>query len=1056
MLKQWWAETAQLSERLLCDDWTWCLIDANAPLASSETASFGLLHAEPSNRQGELFEAFLLEQQMVVPSTFLKYHQGPSETWTHPTGKRMRRDYILTSSLASCATQRTWVMTDHDNTFEHEDHLPLCLHVRTTFAARAGSAKPIRWDQQRLRDPVAIAAFQAALCTLPIPTWELNVEEHCRLYETNLLQLARQHFEKCDSSRVRPQLSAATLQSIAFKRHILDCGRAWDLMQDPDYRIELKELEKEVKLRVQCDLGIHYDQLLVQLQEAGEMHNLKMVYQLLTRFGSRKIKNGAQARPLPALRKQDGTLATTFTEQQKIWMDQFSEVEAGVPMHWSELQRIDRPGLGPPRDVHDQELFPSPWALQQTLRRLKRGKTPGPNLLPPDVLKAGAAPLSHQLCALTTKIVAHCKEPLTWKGGQLIPLSKGKGDATDPLGYRSIFVSDFTAKMFHMTLRSHLVEVWEKGIQSLQLGGRRRMGVDVAHHFLQAHRHWTQVRKLSGAYLFFDIRAAFYSVLRQALYPCEERPLSLIAALRRFKVRADDIDSMLSAVYSDDATEGISDHVRLLLKDAMTNTHFFIQGLDMPCQTHRGTRPGDPLGDLLYNMVMALVMKDARNSVLERTPAAWIGAPAPCLDFTQPFELPETAFFDLAFVDDCALAIHAPHYEQVTEIVQTAVGAMDQAAKRRGLLLNYAPGKTETVLNLRGAGSTAAKVALHADGFRLRWEMDETLYTLRVVPCYKHLGTWLQQGTRTTKEAAHRGALARQSWGPLHRSFYRKRYVAIKTKMAVFQTLTMSRLLYNAHIWSPCSEDMLQTWQNTIRKPLCSLVKGSTFGVSPLLLDVPTLCGLLHVLPPEDLLHLARLRYIKRFLSSCPSFLWQMLVDAAPAPHSWLKACSSSLSWFRRFYSDHFAAPASDDLCQWLPLIQLDSNWYGRVRAAGKACRWYRQACAESATWIKQFEASFESHGGVLPSQRPRMNERWGCDQCDKWFMSKKALASHSARMHGYRNIVLFYATGDTCQSCCRWFHNRSRLVEHLRVATSCMATLQACFPPISEQLLKA
>ena len=251
-------------------------------------------------------------------------------------------------------------MTDHDNTFEHEDHLPLCLHVRTTFAAQAGGAKRICWDRQRLRDPAAIAAFQAALCTLPVPTWELNVEEHCRLYETNLLQLARQHFEKRDTSRVRPQLSAATLQSIAFKRHVLDCGRAWDLMQDPDFRLELREMEKEVKLRVQCDLGIHYDQLLVQLQEAGEMHNLKLVYQLLTRFGSKKIKNGAQARPLPALRKKDGTLATTFTEQQKIWMDQFSEVEAGVPMHWSELQRLDRPGLGPPRDIQDQELFPSP------------------------------------------------------------------------------------------------------------------------------------------------------------------------------------------------------------------------------------------------------------------------------------------------------------------------------------------------------------------------------------------------------------------------------------------------------------------------------------------------------------------------------------------------------------------------------------------------------------------------------------------------------------------------------------------------------------------------
>lgn len=130
---------------------------------------------------------------------------------------------------------------------------------------------------------------------------------------------------------------------------------------------------------------------------------------------------------------------------------------------------------------------------------------------------------------LTTKIVAHCKEPLTWKGGQLIPLSKGKDDAMDPTGYRSIFISDSTAKMFHTTMRNYLVGIWETGIQFLQLGGRRHMGVDFAHHFLQAHRHWTHCQRLPCAYLFFDIKSAFYSVLRQVLFPHQEPPFSLIA-----------------------------------------------------------------------------------------------------------------------------------------------------------------------------------------------------------------------------------------------------------------------------------------------------------------------------------------------------------------------------------------------------------------------------------------------------------------------------------------------------------------------------------------------
>ncbi|CAL1156660.1 unnamed protein product [Cladocopium goreaui] len=461
------------------------------------------------------------------------------------------------------------------------------------------------------------------------------------------------------------------------------------------------------------------------------------------------------------------------------------------------------------------------------------------------------------------------------------------------------------------------------------------MGVDFAHQFLQAHRHWTQVRRLPSAYLFFDIKSAFYSVLRQALFPCEERPLSLIAALRRFRIGIEDIDSMLTAVQSDDATAGVSDHFRLLLKDALTNTHFFIQGLDTPCQTHRGTRPGDPLGDLLYNMVMALVMKDARDVTAGRTGAAWIGAPASCADFTQEIVLPVPAFLDLAFVDDCAVAIHAGEYAQVVHIVQSAVGpgAMDQAAKQRGLLLNYAPGKTEVILNVRVAGSTAAKVDLHAAGSRLHWEMDETLYT-------------------------------------------------------------------------PCE------------------LSPATNGSVPDPDDDTALVQRLHLVP-------------------MPSGHLEVLAE-----------CHQKA--FRQFYSDHFAAPDSDDLRDWLPLIRLDPSWHGRVRAAGKACRWYRQACAESTTWNKQFDESFVNQGGVLPSRQTIAQERWACDQCEKWCLSKRALASHSARVHGYRHLVLFYATGEVCHSCCRWYHNRSRLVEHLRDATRCMETLQACFPPISEEQLAA
>eukprot|EP00435_Cladocopium_sp_Y103_P038760 s191_g10.t1 len=432
-------------------------------------------------------------------------------------------------------------------------------------------------------------------------------------------------------------------------------------------------------------------------------------------------------------------------------------------------------------------------------------------------------------------------------------------------------------------------------------------------------------------------------------------------------------------------------------------------------------------------------MRDSRVALLEVSDAQWIGQPEVCSDFLRAGQIPPHAFLDLAFVDDCALAMHAPTIPQVLYLVEHAVHSMDSAARKRGLLLNYAPGKTEVLLHLVGRGSTAHKAQLHDAGSMLKWTLEGISYQLRVSHCYKHLGTWLQKGAKSTKEVQHRGTVARQSWGPLYRSFYSKRYVSLKTKVQAFRTLTMSRLL---------------KWQNAIRKPLGLLVRGHTFGVSPLRLDVPTLCGLLRLLPPADALHVARLKYVKRLLACCPEALWMLLLDARGAEGSWISACETSFAWFRQFYSDHLAVPAVNDIHAWVQLIALDSNWKGRLRSATRACCAFRQAQAEALTWQKQFEDAFCAGGAVLPQKPAVCEERWTCEQCDKWFASKRALATHSARAHGYRRLVQYFAVVDVCQSCCRWYHNRSRLTAHLSEAHGCLQVLQACFPPVSDDVL--
>ena len=129
----------------------------------------------------------------------------------------------------------------------------------------------------------------------------------------------------------------------------------------------------------------------------------------------------------------------------------------------------------------------------------------------------------------------------------------------------------------------------------------------------------------------------------------------------------------------------------------------------------------------------------------------------------------------------------------------------------------------------------------------------------------------------------------------------------------------------------------------------------------------------------------------------------------------------------------------------------MDTRWKGRLRAASRACKRHRRAVAEYNLWQKKFNRAFVDGGGVLPVDQATQAETWACDTCSKTFASRKALATHAGRVHGYRRLVKFFAVDDVCNSCCKIYHSRQRLVEHLKFVPSCLEVLQACFPPLDD-----
>ena len=238
-LQQWWHDTLKMVQKYVCLQFCVFFIDANAPLGFNESLHVGSCGAEGENAQGLMFEEFLITAQLCIPATFHEFHWGQSTTWTHPRGTSLRRDYIATALDMKLWTKWTCVVRDHDNVFAHEDHLPVMLSM-SGWIETSDPARKIIWDETKFKDPIRCQQFREALRTLPLPSWEISVDDHASWYEAQLLELARMYFEKTSKSRTRPTLAPDTLELIQFKRSCLDYGRATRSMQDPDFRTELK------------------------------------------------------------------------------------------------------------------------------------------------------------------------------------------------------------------------------------------------------------------------------------------------------------------------------------------------------------------------------------------------------------------------------------------------------------------------------------------------------------------------------------------------------------------------------------------------------------------------------------------------------------------------------------------------------------------------------------------------------------------------------------------------------------------------------------------------
>ena len=410
--------------------------------------------------------------------------------------------------------------------------------------------------------------------------------------------------------------------------------------------------------------------------------------------------------------------------------------------------------------------------IYNRLWRIK-GKATGPDQLSNEILRAGGDQMCAMLHELLVKAVCAGREPLQWKAGRAVPLYK-KGAISNPDNYRSIFLFDSIAKLHHNLLRDRLYATYEKVASKACFGGRKGCGTDMGHYMLQSLLSLSEYAAVSAAFVFLDLHAAFYSVIRQGLFGQPLHDEYLCMFLARQGISPQELDEWEKQAQLDYALQGQSQLVQNWAQDAFKNAHFSMKGLKSLALTSRGTRPGDPIGDICFNIIMQKVLAEVRQRVSNWGCADLLEQP---VQEVLGQDLP--GFLDVSFFDDVAFGIlHASH-ERLIAAAAVVLSALCDSARTRGLQVNFQAEKIELMLVLKGRGARKKKQELwmQADGTHPIL-LEHRVEHVRLVRSYKHLGSHLQCDAKPSKDVQFRIASARKAWGPMIRSLWTQKQVA--------------------------------------------------------------------------------------------------------------------------------------------------------------------------------------------------------------------------------------------------------------------------------------
>lgn len=271
--------------------------------------------------------------------------------------------------------------------------------------------------------------------------------------------------------------------------------------------------------------------------------------------------------------------------------------------------------------------------------------------------------------------------------------------------------------------------------------------------------------------------------------------------------------------------------------------------------------------DVIFNITMARMLRKLHAAMKADDLCSYVPVlPQQSISLAHVTE--PTQLDDATYIDDIALMLTADSCQQLIDKSTAVASLAVDIFKIFAFEVNMKRGKTEVMLNLRGAQKNEYRDLIYnrQNGILRCDTRFKGSIELAVTRTYKHGGGHVDDTNSFAHDVtAHRNA-AFQAYRPLAARLFRNQNYAVRSRMTIVESRVLSKMDYNAHVWGRLHKGAEKRYVTSVMQLYRDVACMVTSADQPCHYADEQVLHAVKAVPPLVRLSVARLKYFQRVL----------------------------------------------------------------------------------------------------------------------------------------------------------------------------------------------